>query len=190
MFAYKKKYFLIIESIKDIDFRKIKKHKKFVIIYRNYKKNEKIFDLLKFRQMCKIKSIKFFVANDFNLTIKLKANGVYLSASNRSLKALYLKRLNYEVIGSAHNTKEINIKQKQGCRYILFSRLFLVSYKKNRSFLDINKFNKFSYLFSGLVPLGGINNTNLNKLRSVNCEGFAILSEVKKKPAKIYSRLF
>jgi len=190
MFAYKKKYFLFTESIKDIDFRKIKKHKKFVIIYRNNKKNEKIFDLLKFRQRCKLKSIEFFVANDFYLTIKLKANGIYLSGSNKSLKALSLKRLNYKIIGSAHNAKEINTKQKQGCRYILLSRLFLVSYKKSMSFLDVNKFNKFTYLFKNLVPLGGINKDNLNKLRSVNCNGFAILSEVKKKPAKIFSRLF
>ena len=41
MFAFKKKYYLIIESIKDIDLRKIKKRGKFVIIYR-YLKTKKI----------------------------------------------------------------------------------------------------------------------------------------------------
>ena len=37
MFILKKKYFLIIESIKDIDLKNIKKRNKFVIIYRNKK---------------------------------------------------------------------------------------------------------------------------------------------------------
>ena len=42
MFAFKKKYFLIIESIKDINLRNIKKYKKFLIIYRNKGINENI----------------------------------------------------------------------------------------------------------------------------------------------------
>ena len=40
MFILKNKYFLIIESIKDIDLKNIKKRNKFFIIYRNNKKNE------------------------------------------------------------------------------------------------------------------------------------------------------
>ena len=68
MFAFKKKYFLIIETIKDIDLRKIKKRNKFIIIYRNQGKKENIVDLLNFRKKCKLKSIKFFVANNINLS--------------------------------------------------------------------------------------------------------------------------
>ena len=40
MFAFKKKYFLIIESIKDLNLRNIKKYNKFLIIYRNTKTKE------------------------------------------------------------------------------------------------------------------------------------------------------
>ena len=42
MFAFKKKYFLIIESIKNIDLTKIKRNKKFAIIYRNEKNLEEL----------------------------------------------------------------------------------------------------------------------------------------------------
>ena len=38
MLLFKKKYFFIIESIKDINLRNIKKRNKFAIIYRNSKK--------------------------------------------------------------------------------------------------------------------------------------------------------
>ena len=47
MFILKKKYYLIIESIKDIDLKNIKKRNKFFIIYRNYTKIDKFSDLLK-----------------------------------------------------------------------------------------------------------------------------------------------
>ena len=52
MFAFKK-YFLIIESIKDIDLRDIKKNNKLIIIYRNYNKNDDKIKLKKpFRKNC------------------------------------------------------------------------------------------------------------------------------------------
>ena len=38
MFAYKNKYYLIIENIKDIDLSNIKSSNKFIIIYRNKNK--------------------------------------------------------------------------------------------------------------------------------------------------------
>ena len=55
MFILKNKYFLIIENIKDIDLKNIKKRNKFSIIYRNNKKPENIIDLLRFRKICNLK---------------------------------------------------------------------------------------------------------------------------------------
>ena len=191
MFAFKKKYFLLIESIKDINLRKIKKYNKFLIIYRNQSNKEDINDLLRFRKSCKLKLIQFYVANDFNLAVKLRADGVYLSSYNKTFRALNLKKNNFKLIGSAHNTSEIALKIKQGCQYILLSKLFLVDYDKSSKFWGLIKFNGFTNTcFKNLVPLGGIKSSNLNKLKSLNCEAFAVLSEIKKKPAKIINRLF
>ena len=90
MFAFKKKYYLIIESIKDIDLRKIKKRGKFVIIYRYLKNKEDIQNLKIFRKKCKIRLIDFFVANNLNLAISLNSDGIYLSSYNKVLKLLTL----------------------------------------------------------------------------------------------------
>jgi thiamine-phosphate pyrophosphorylase len=191
MFAFKKKYFLIIESIKDLDLRNIKKYNKILIIYRNIKSRDNIKDLIKFRKECRLKLIDFYVANDIKLSVLLNSDGIYLSSYNESFKALNLKKCNFKIIGSAHNIKEINLKLKQGCSYILLSKLFLVNYDISSSFLDVIKFN--SILTNDpkkIIPLGGINSNNLNKLKSINCVGFALLSEIKKKPAKIINRLF
>ena len=191
MFAYKKKYFLIIETIKNINLRKIKKNNKFIIIYRNKNKKDDIYKITRFIKKCKVKGIKFFVANDLKLAILVKSDGVYLSAHNRDLRALSFKKEKFEIIGSAHNTKEISLKKKQGCKFILLARLFKVSYKPEMSSLGVNKFNFYSRdIHKILIPLGGIKVSNLNKLKTINSVGFAIMSELKKKPTEIISRLF
>ena len=190
MFILKNKYYLIIESIKDIDLKNIKIRNKFFIIYRNNKKIDNLSELLRFRQNCKTKAIKFFIANDIKLAIILNSDGIYLSSYNKRLNFLNFKKINFEIIGSAHNLKEISDKIKQGCSSILLSKLFLVDYDKKSSFLGVLKFNNFSKISNKLIPLGGIKSNNLNHLKNVSCNGFALLSEVKKKPVNIINRLF
>ena len=81
------------------------------------------------------------------------------------------------------------MKTNQGCKYIIFSKLFLVNYDKNAKTLGVIKFNNLLKENNNLVPLGGININNLNKLKIINSKGFAIMSEIKKKPT-IIRRLF
>ena len=191
MFIYKKKYFLIIENINDINLSDIKRNNKFSIIYRNNKNIINFKDLLNYRKKCRLKLVKFFVANDLKLAIKLKADGIYLSSKNNDFKPLNIKKIDFDIIGSAHNLKEINLKDKQNCKYILLSKLFTVDYDKNAPTLGLIKFNKYTqYSKSKLIPLGGIKLSNLSKLKLINSEGFAVLSEIKKKPVKIINRLF
>ncbi len=191
MFSFKKKYFLIIENTRDIDLSNIKKNNKFIIIYRNKNKIKNIDQLLKFRQICKSKKINLYIANDFKLMTILKADGLYISANNNNLKLNRYKKTKYKIIGSAHNLKELNIKVLQGCKYLIFSRLFITNYKEKKGNLGIVKFNLFRLSRKeDLVPLGGIKLSNLNKLSIVNSNSFALMSEIKKKPTKIFSRLF
>ena len=137
-----------------------------------------------------MRSIEFYVSNNFKLAVLLNSDGIYVSAFNKSLKSRFFKKLNFKLIGSAHNFKEISLKKKQGCNIILFSKIFLVNYDKKAPFLGVVKFNNCLRINKNLIPLGGISINNLNNLNNVKCEGFALLSEVKKKPAKIISRLF
>ena len=189
MFIVKKKYFLIIENTKDLNLKNIKINKKIIIIYRNKNKSEEIEELIRFRRYCKIKRFTFYVANDLKLAADIKADGLYLSSHNRSFRALYLKRNNFSIIGSAHNVREIEFKIKQGCENILLSKLFKVEYKPNSPYFGLIRFNIFSNFSKRIIPLGGINSSNFNNLKNLKSEGVAILSEIKKKPT-IASRLF
>ena len=191
MFSFKNKYFLIIESIKDLNLRNIKLINKYIIIYRNKGKIENIEELIKFRRKCKSKKIDFFVSNNKKLSILLRADGLYISAHNLDLRLAKLKKSNFKIIGAAHNIKELNIKILQGCSSIIFSRLFKVSHPFKKGYLGVVKFNLFGLTRkTNLVPLGGINLDNLNKLKMVKSRSFALLSEIKKKPVKIFNRLF
>ena len=190
MFTKKNKYFLLIENIKDINLKNIKIRNKFSIIYRNNKKVDDLSNLIKFRRKCRLKAIKFYIANNNHLAVMLNSDGIYLSSYNKNLDSLSYKKLNCEIIGSAHNFKEIFLKKKQGCSFVLLSKLFIVNYAKNKPYLGTLRFNNISRMFKRIIPLGGICLENLNSLKNVHSEGLAILTEVKKKPAKIFSRLF
>ena len=188
MFTFKKKYFFIIESIKDIDLKNIKNFGKYSIIYRN-NSPENIEILKKFRLQCKIQRIPFFIANNVDLIKTLKADGLYISAYNKNLSSNYLGK-NYKIIGSAHNIKEINLKKLQGCSEIILSRLFKTTYKNKIDFLGVIKFNLLSKLINvPLTPLGGINLKNLNNLKNVNCKNVALSSLVKNESCKIQTYL-
>ena len=186
MFIIKNNYYLYIENTKNIDLNYIKKSKKFTIIYRNNNTKERVEKVCNFKKQCDAKGFKLYIANDVKLLKDCKADGLYLSSFN---KKIYLNK-NLNLIGSAHSYKEINEKIKQGCKLIFLSRLFKTSYRDKKGHLGLVKFNLFTRKYKmTILPLGGIRESNLNKLRLVNGNGLALLSEIKKKPA-ITRRLF
>ena len=191
MLVLKKKYYLFVENTREFNLDLIKIRNKFNIIYRNHDSDEKIQDLLNFRKNCKKNGVNFFISNNTKLLFKLRADGLYISSHNKNLLLKSYSKKGFSVIGSAHNQKEIDIKIKQGCDAIVFSRLFETKYTYKKGFLGVQKFNIFSIRSKiELVPLGGINKNNLCKLNIVKSNSLACLSAIKKKPAKIINRLF
>ena len=191
MLMFKKKYYLFVENTRDFNLNLIKIRDKFNIIYRNLINVEKIEILKTYRNKCKRNGINFYIANDTNLLSKVKADGLYISANNKNLLLNGYTKKGFKVIGAAHNQREIDIKIKQGCKIIIYSRLFETINPNKKGHLGVQKFNIISLRSrTKLVPLGGINIKNLSKLKSVVSESFACLSAVKKKPTNLISRLF
>ena len=119
----KKKYYLFVENTREFNLNLIKIRKKFTIIYRNQKTNEDFRELLLFRKNCRKKGINFYIANNTKLLSRLRADGLYISAYNKNLLLNIYTKKGYKVIGAAHNQKEIDIKIKQGCQIVIYSRL-------------------------------------------------------------------
>ena len=92
------------------------------IIYRNYKKNYKISEIISIRDYCRKKNIKFYLSNNVKLSINLNLDGAYLPSFNESFTHLnYNFRKSFLLIGSAHNLREIKIKEKQKVKEIFLS---------------------------------------------------------------------
>ena len=145
------------------------------IIYRNYTSesiDEKL--ILKIKRYCNKKKLKFYLANNIKLAIKLNLDGAYIPSFNKDFRHLnYSLKKNFEVIGSAHNISEIKIKELQQVKKIILSSL----YKKNKNYLGINKFKLLSKKTKkNVVCLGGISNNNLRKLKMLNIFEFAGIS--------------
>ena len=140
-----------------------KQDKQTVIIYRNYSSNlpnEKL--ILKIKKYCKKRGNKFYLSNNIKLAIKLNLDGAYIPSFNKTTRHLaYTFKKNFNVFGSAHNLKEIRIKERQNVNKIFLSSLF----KKNNNYLGINKFKSLNRLTKkDTVALGGISKNNLKKL--------------------------
>ena len=56
----------------------------------------------------------------------------------------YIKK-GFDIIGSAHNYREIDEKLKQGCKIIIYSRLFETKYSYKKGFLGVPRFNIISF---------------------------------------------
>jgi thiamine-phosphate pyrophosphorylase len=152
-----------------------KQDRQTIIIYRNYT-SEKIdkFKFLKLKNFCKKKGLKLYLSNNIKLALELKLDGAYIPSFNRKFNHLsYTYNKNFKIIGSAHNLKEIKIKEFQKVESIFISSLF----KKNKNYLGINKFKSLSRLTKKkVVILGGINKENIKLLNLLNKSCFAGIS--------------
>ena len=149
--------------------------KQTAIIYRNYSLNKKNEDLiLKIKNHCKKRRIKFYLSNNIKLALKFNLDGAYIPSFNKNTNHLaYSYKKNFDLVGSAHNQKEIRIKERQGVNKIFISSLF----KKNKNFLEINKFKLLSKMTRlDVVALGGISKKNLKKLSLLYDPDFAGIS--------------
>ncbi len=166
--------------VNELDLNYIKKIKKNIaIIYRNYSKkvDQKVLNSLKI--LCKRQGRKFFLANNFKLAIKMDLDGIYIPSFNNNMNInLYKKKKKFMILGSAHNIKEIKIKEKQNVKCIFLSPIFKV--KKSNKYLSITSFkNLMSKTQSEVIALGGINSKNYKKLKMLDCYGFASISLIK-----------
>ena len=166
-----KYYFINNFDTNNID----KQDRQTIIIYRNYTSGKiDKFKFLRLKNFCKKKGLKLYLSNNIKLALELKLDGAYIPSFNKKFNHLsYTYNKNFKIIGSAHNLKEIKIKEFQKVESIFISSLF----KKNKNYLGINKFKSLSRLTKKkVVVLGGINKDNIKLLNLLNKSCFAGIS--------------
>ena len=156
------------------------------IIFRNYELKDKKPIVTKLNIFCKKIGRKLFISNDYKLALNLDLDCLYIPSFNKNLNFKNLnKKKNFSLIGSAHNISELRIKKLQGCKQVFISPIFKT--KKNSFFLDVNRFNLINLKNDvNAIALGGIDSSNIKKLRLTESFGFASISWIKKnQPKKI-----
>ena len=141
------------------------------IIYRNYRSSYDSNLLVKIRNFCKKQKRNLYLANNIKMAIKYNLDGAYIPSFNNDFKHLnYMTKSNFLIIGSAHNLKEIRIKETQEVSQIFISSIF----KKEKNYLGLYKFKNLSKnTKKKIIALGGINKKNLNKINLLDVVGIA-----------------
>lgn len=154
-----------------------KQSSKTAIIYRNYSKNINKLDIIKVKEFCNKKKLRLFLSNNFRLALKLNLDGAYIPSFNKSFNHLSFNlKKKFIILGSAHNLKEIRIKELQKVNAIFLSSIF----KKNKNYLGLFKFiNLRSLSKKSIIALGGISQKNKRILNMIKLWGFASISYFK-----------
>ena len=101
----------------------------------------------------------------------MRLDGVYIPSFNKDFNHLAFSTfINFAIVGSAHNLKEIRIKELQQVRNIFLSSVF----KKNKNYLGLNKFKILNkYTKKNVVALGGISKKNIKQIKLTNVSRIA-----------------
>ena len=144
-------------------------------IWRNKDKEHPLKNLIELRNFCKKHQKKLYIRNDVKLANKINADGLYISSSNKNLiVASSSFRKSFKILGSAHNLKEIRIKELQGVNEVFLSPIFKNKHnKKLEIFRYLNLRNSTNMKD---VALGGISKKNFKKFSLIKPFGFAGIS--------------
>ena len=159
-----------------------------IIIDINKNSSKNLENQLSIIKFAKKNRIPFLIKNDFQKSVKYKANGIFLTSDHKKITKPILLKKNFYIVGSAHNQWEYAQKFKQKCHLLMLSPLFFnQKYSKNQ-ILNILKFNNKTMAWKiNLCALGGVNSKTLKKVKLTKCVavGFKkfISSSKIKKPA-------
>ena len=127
------------------------------------------------RNFCKKNQRCLYVSNDVKLAQQINADGVYISSSNQNLNLRLMKlKKRFKILGSAHNLKEIKIKELQNVEEIFLSPLFKEKTNKQLNIYKYLKLRKTTKMRD--ISLGGISSKNIKKLNMTRPFGFAGIS--------------
>jgi thiamine-phosphate pyrophosphorylase len=182
-------YYVFLEELNDIFKENIRKFKNINIIINinniNKSNLNKALLIIKFSQAYKI---PFYIINNYQMSIKYNAKGVFLSSNNKQLKRPLQLKQSFKIIGLAHSQLEYYKKKEQSCKNIMVSPLFYNRKYSLNKILGVNKFNLLTNNWkTRICALGGISLNNIKKLKMTNARSFAGISFFQKKSPLLFN---
>jgi thiamine-phosphate pyrophosphorylase len=172
------KYFYFSSSLNFEDNLLRYKDKSIIIYNEKNSINEK--KLIKLREICKSRNVKFYIINDIKFAFKYKADGLVITSNNK--RSIYNFNKRIVRIGVAHTQKEYYQKIQQKCDYIFLSPIFFNKKYSANKILGMLKFNLISLNWKiKILALGGISEQNLKKIKFTRSVGMGAITFFKKK---------
>ena len=133
---------------------------------------------MEFKSYCKLNKKIFLLSNYHKLVLKYNLDGLYIPSFNKKKLYLNIKKKKFIILGSAHNLKEIRIKEMQNVQLIMLSPVF--KSKGPNNYMGLYRFNILKKLAKiPVIPLGGINTKTLKLLNMFDNKGFAAINFLK-----------
>lgn len=164
------KHYVFLDTINSLIEKNLNKIKNVnIIVNINHNNKRDLTEKLSIINFAKKNKIPFFLKNNYNDCLKSKSDGILIDSSNkRIIKPILLKK-KFVIIGIAHNQLEYLQKTKQGCTLVMLSPLFHNEKYTVNKMLNILKFNNKKINWNiDVCALGGINPTNIKKIKLLN----------------------
>lgn len=136
---------------------------------------------MKLREITKKHNVNFIINDRVDIALISQADGVHVGQSD--IDAKYVRKLigNDKILGvSVSNEKEANKAKKDGADYIGVGAMFLTSTKTDAKIVSIDEAKLIKKVGLPMVLIGGVNLDTLDKLRTINSDGYAIASAILK----------
>jgi thiamine-phosphate pyrophosphorylase len=126
--------------------------------------------VLKIKDFCKIKKIKFYISNNIYMAKVVNADGVHIPSHNKKIICNISSK--FRILGTAHSSFDYYIKTNQKCEGIFLSPLF---YTEKYSINKILNPVKFSLICKDwkkeIYVLGGIKLNNIKRINTIRHSG-------------------
>jgi len=190
MIINKLKKYIFIQNLNEEIKKNIKKLSNVRIIINNIDFNEiSLRQILEIQNFCQKNKIPFFIIDNYKIALKFKAQGIFISSSNKKMLLKPFLNKKFKIIGSCHNQLEYFFKKRQQCETITLSPIFFnPKYSKNR-ILNPIRFNLISKNWNtNLCALGGILGGNIKKISLTKVSSIAfqrLIFGAKKNPPSL-----
>lgn len=147
---------------------------------------KEIFNLAKKAQeLCKRYDVPFFINDDIELAIKLKACGIHIGQEDKEVKEVIKEIQGKLLLGLSINTLEQAIKAKdiEGIDYFGVGPIYETTSKsdaKQSVGLDLIKSIRSENISKPLVAIGGIDEVNAKEILKNACDGVSVISAITK----------
>jgi thiamine-phosphate pyrophosphorylase len=175
---YSENFYLFTNSINNLSKKNILNFQNISLVYQDNQKKIN-HNFIKIKEFCNKNKIKLYILDNLKVAIQHHLNGIVLSGNkkiNTLINKSFLKK-NFKIIAKVHNQKEYMQNKLLGCSDFFLSPLFKNQKYSDNKFLGTNKFRLMSLQWTkNIYALGGINSSNLSKIKLLNCNGICFVN--------------